>query len=457
MKVVLADGNTVAAEDTELGRGGMGTVYAAKDGHNVVKLFHNETADLANAMELILGHYNCTRDPSDANRENYWNALYVWPSAIVRKPRLGLLIPRYPKGMLSLMHLFAKKSYAALPPDAKRWNRRVLLAWRLSQAIARMHLMGLAHSDLSQNNVLANPTTGQLRIIDMDGLVVPGFVPPTVLGTPGYIAPEVLAQREHPNTATDKHALSVLLYQLLLGRHPLQGPFTYGLDPFETDEIEARQLGEDGIYIEHPRDTRNRPAKMAYTAAMLGDTIKGLFERAFVEGLRNPGARPRADQWKSAIGRLHDRLVTCSNPACVDQFFPVREGQTIQCPWCGTRLAIPGGLPVLRLYDAGNKGPTPVQDFWIAGYPGKTLNVWHRVRNGEPDPFLDQKPIARIDRQGTAWSLVNVDTPGMAEMDAKGAEKALVSVGQAVALRDGAILRLGPAPDARFILVQWIK
>ena len=52
--------------------------------------------------------------------------------------------------------------------------------------------MGLAHSDLSYNNILIDPVTKSANIIDLDGLVVPGLFPPEVIGTADFIAPEVL-------------------------------------------------------------------------------------------------------------------------------------------------------------------------------------------------------------------------------------------------------------------------
>lgn len=452
--VTTATGATLTIGDDPLGRGSMGTVYPATDGTSVVKLFHNPTAELRRAMNLLLGQCNCTRDTGHPAREAYWNALYVWPTALVVAPTLGLVVPRFPPGMLNLVWLFGPRNYATLPVEAKRWNRRVLLAWRLAQAIGRMHLLGLAHSDLSPNNVLANPTTGQLRIIDMDGLVVQDFVPPQVDGTPRYIAPEVLAGRGTPGIATDKHALAVLLYQLLVGRHPLLGPWSFGLDPFDTDEIEERQLGEGGLYIEHPTDPRNRPARLT-SAAILGDTLRGLFEQAFVRGLTEPSARPSAQQWRSAIGRLLDRLVTCSNPGCADGYYPMRDGTPSRCPWCGTALAIPGGIPVLRMYS-----PTfhREADYWIAGYPGKTLHVWHRDPGSEPDPFADQRPIARLERDGATFQLRNLACAGLVEIDrTRGHERRSVAVGDSIPLVDGLVLRLGAPPAARLVLVQWIR
>ena len=95
-----------------------------------------------------------------------------------------------------------------------------------------MHAAGLAHSDLSYKNILVDPVSGSASVIDVDGLVVPGKYPPDVVGTPDFIAPEVVRtshlskdnpDRYLPSIATDKHALAVLIYMYLLYRHPLRG------------------------------------------------------------------------------------------------------------------------------------------------------------------------------------------------------------------------------------------
>ena len=54
--------------------------------------------------------------------------------------------------------------------------------------------------------LLIDPKGGDACVIDIDSLVVPGLAPPTVLGTPGYIAPEVVAGKKLPSIETDQHA-----------------------------------------------------------------------------------------------------------------------------------------------------------------------------------------------------------------------------------------------------------
>ena len=50
----------------------------------------------------------------------------------------------------------------------------------------------------------------------------------------------------------------MLIYQLLLYRHPLRGPRVHSPDPAEDDLI---AFGPDGIFVDHPSDHSNRPVR----------------------------------------------------------------------------------------------------------------------------------------------------------------------------------------------------
>lgn len=457
MIVTLRDGTRLDVEDRAIGQGGMGTGYLTKDGQKFVKLFHQPTPALEHALSLILTRYNCTLDPYHRERESWWQTLYLWPQAMITAPRLGLITDRLPLNVKNLLYLFGPRSYARMPADSKRWNARVMMAWRLTQAVARMHQLGVAHADLSPNNVLGDPLTGQVRIIDIDSLVVPGALRPLVAGTPGYMAPEILGQHTAPDITTDRHALAVLLYQLLLYAHPLRGPHTYDLDPFEATAIEQQQLGEQGIYIAHPTDKRNRPSVGYFEPGMLGPRLHELFLRTFVEGLRRPERRPLAVEWKLALGHLFDRLVVCQNPVCDERYFPVREHEPPICPWCETPLVLPHGLPVLRLYEPGREGLVILPDFWVVAWPGRTLHGWHAQRGAEPDVFADQAPVGLLEAEGEDFLLINEGLQGLALLDAQGRVQENIPVGREILLKEGQILRLGNPPETRFALVQWMR
>ena len=101
-------------------------------------------------------------------------------------------------------------------------------------------------------------------MIDIDGLVVPGKYPPDVVGTPDFIAPEVIStqhldktdsNRVLPSRTTDRHALAVLLYMYLFYRHPLRGAKVFDPDPMKDEEL---GMGSQALFVEHPTDTSNR-------------------------------------------------------------------------------------------------------------------------------------------------------------------------------------------------------
>ena len=95
-------------------------------------------------------------------------------------------------------------------------------------------------------------------MIDIDGLVVPNKYPPDVVGTPDFIAPEVIEtqhlakndpNRKLPSTQTDRHALAVLIYMYLFYRHPLRGGKVHDLDAAKDEEL---MMGSKALFIEHP-------------------------------------------------------------------------------------------------------------------------------------------------------------------------------------------------------------
>ncbi|XP_063776592.1 protein kinase C delta type-like [Pseudophryne corroboree] len=87
-----------------------------------------------------------------------------------------------------------------------------------------MHSRGIIHRDLKLGNVLLT-TDGHVKITDF-GLAqrnAYGKTKATVLcGTPGYMAPEVLTRQPY-NAAVDWFAFGVMLYLLILQKHPFPG------------------------------------------------------------------------------------------------------------------------------------------------------------------------------------------------------------------------------------------
>ncbi|MEL6989914.1 MAG: kinase, partial [Bacteroidota bacterium] len=215
------------------------------------------------------------------------------------------------------------------------WRSYFRIGILLSRAVKRLHAAGLAHSDLSYKNVLIDPSGGNACIIDVDSLVVPGKYPPDVVGTPDFIAPEVMAtkslkvgnpEKALPNINTDKHALAVLIYMYLFYRHPLRGGKIHDIDPQIDEEL---GMGEKALFVEHPTDESNRPNlnevkksalpwadinQIPYSVA--GPYLKKLFDRSFIDALHSPPNRPLANEYEIALVKTLDLMQPCPNHKC---------------------------------------------------------------------------------------------------------------------------------------------
>jgi serine/threonine-protein kinase len=98
------------------------------------------------------------------------------------------------------------------------------LGARLADALAHAHAAGVVHRDLKPANVMVDWASDRVVITDF-GLArsadSEGTRTGLVLGSPGYMAPELLAGAA-PQASSDLYALGVLLFELLAARLPFE-------------------------------------------------------------------------------------------------------------------------------------------------------------------------------------------------------------------------------------------
>jgi len=327
--VRLTDGRVLQIEDEPVGTGAEKRVFLTRDRQYAVGFFYGHLSDRRERVDRltrILTTYN----PTLANNGAYWLPYFCWPVGMVDGPNaiplefarrqqlvwppLAVVTPTYKPSFYFTdrfgqrqekeVRWFSGGKASRFVPLAETGNllTKLQIGVRLARAVRRLHMAGLAHADLSNKNVLVDPKGGEACIIDIDSLVVPGVAPPSVLGTPGYIAPEVLANKAQPSIATDKHALAVLLYELLLQRHPLRGKRVNSTRSAEEDE--HLSMGAKALFVEHPTDRRNPPSEpitVPYTR--LGPYLARCFTQTFVDGLHAPSRRADAAEWELALYR----------------------------------------------------------------------------------------------------------------------------------------------------------
>lgn len=493
IKIKANDGSDVEFYDEMKAQGGMKDVYFSPSKQYVVAFYRKPLKELKasekDRLQNIVGIYR-EKIFSTNSDGGYWKNLFAWPEKTVEwNGKIGVVVPFYDKKFFFAGGPFdgkekngkwfasAKLRNKFLPADQKgTWLSHIHVCIKIARAMRRLHAAGLAHSDLSYNNVLVDPVSGNACIIDDDGLVVPGKYPPDVVGTPDFIAPEVMEtkglslddpKRKLPSRLTDLHALAVLIYMYLLYRHPLRGGKVWDLDPAKDEEM---AMGAKALFVEHPTDKTNRvkindldksqlpqgdPSKLPYT--ICGPYLKPLFDRAFIDGLHNPSARPTAQEWEDALVKTTDLVQPCQNPQCEAHWFVFDNTTKPRCPFCGKEYK--GQLPVLNFYYAPSHGRFMSENYRLMVYDKQTLYMWHVNRNigaNEKTSAEDKKPAGDFHFHNGQWILINRRIPDMYEILADGNKKQ-ISVGGFVPLTEGRKILLSAKDGGRLVIVQLVN
>lgn len=450
MQVTLSDGSLTHCIDEAAYSGAEGELYFSTDGHSVVKLYlQGVDSKRLEQLDAIIDRYNAVRD------DPFWGQYFCWPEAIVVKPRAGVKMPRAPRNFRGLDWFLLPKARARLSADERgTWMGHIGIALRLSRAMRRLHQLGLCHSDLSHKNCMVDPVTGHLRLIDLDCLVVPGILPPQVFGTSGFMAPEIITSSAKPSIYTDLHSLAVLVYQILLFRHPLKGPKFHSADSEEDDRL---AFGQQALYIEHPKDHSNRPRRPFVGSSVLGPQLQSLMQQAFISGLHQPTERPQAAKWEEALVRIQDRILPCVNRDCEPKFFAFVEGKPLACPWCKVTWKATSTLATLDLYRpvSGRQGQYVPDGYSIVAYPGRRLYEWHIHPGCPPGPKSDTTPRAefRHDAKLSQWVMINQSGDKWSLLDERDIKKE-IGPDKEFVLKSGMRVLLGEEPSVRLALVR---
>lgn len=459
--------------------GGVKDVYFNPERKYVVAFFRNPLdKNGEDRIEKLVGRYR--QGIFNQSGGKYFENLYRWPEKIVKyKGRTGIVVPFYDP------QYFFKKDSARDGVEkngywfasAKNFNKNVPLEEKgslltfiqvctlLSRATKRLHAAGLAHSDLSYNNCLIDPASGEACIIDIDGLVVPDLYPPDVIGTRDFFAPEVVAtsnldkkdpKRFLPSITTDRHALAVLVYTYLFHRHPLRGRKVLDLDP---DIQEFLEMGSKALFVENPSDQSNKikfqkddndflpwidTDKLPYT--ITGPFLKDLFERSFITGLHNPNLRPTANDWEDALVKTGDLIKPCTNPSCVKKWYVFDGSKSPVCPYCGTKYN--GQVPRLTFSSTRDGKKYFPDNHQLMVFNGRYLYQWHVNKNIFPNERItdeEKEPVGYFTFHDSKWIFVNKNLRSLTDLS----DNKRYDVNTTVTLKTGTVLQFSNETGGR--------
>lgn len=325
----------------KIGEGGQGAVLLVEGstGKAAVKFYNSEQAT-AQQREAIM---KLVENPltGEAGKR------FIWPQDLVTAPgdaRFGYLMPLIDRARFAELGevqngIRPRPSY---PTMCK-------ISYQLANSYRTLHLTGQCYRDISSGNLMFDPQAGDILICDNDNVGVNNNSEAQILGTPEYMAPELVVRKAQPSTLTDLHSLAVLLFNLWTWHHPLHGLNEFNIRVWDNPAKE-KIYGPEALFVFHPTDNSNRlPNDPEYAAAerqwrRCPPSLRALFTRAFTEGLKNPGRRVTEGEWQGLFRTLRDGKVSCSSCRAENLW----DAQTVDftCWHCQKPIALPPRLKV---------------------------------------------------------------------------------------------------------------
>ena len=207
--------------ESEIGRGGMGIVYSARDKrlkrHVAIKVLPPELAFRADIKSRFL------REAETAAQLNHPNIVPIY--TVEEKDNLVFFVMALITGENLGTHI---AHAGAMPPvEVRRILREV------ADALAFAHHRNVIHRDIKPDNILLDAESGRAMVTDFgiaraltdsgdSRLTATGMA----IGTPAYMSPEQSAGDRSIDGRSDLYSLGVVGYQMLCGQLPFVAPNT---------------------------------------------------------------------------------------------------------------------------------------------------------------------------------------------------------------------------------------
>ena len=258
--------------ERELGKGGMGVVYLARDNELnrpvALKFLGLESSIDQISMERF------QREAQAAAALNHPNIVTIYEFGESDGQRY--IAMEYVEGE----SLRTRVAAGELPvEDACR------IARQMCDGLEAAHAQGIVHRDIKPENVIVTGV-GRVKVLDFGIAKLRGLRPITrdaAVGTAWYMSPEQL-RGEQIDHRTDVWATGIVLYEMLTGLPPFRGEYdsavTYGI--VNDDPVPVRELRNDvpvevadAVHRALEKDPGKRFARIADFAAALGPTPAG--------------------------------------------------------------------------------------------------------------------------------------------------------------------------------------
>jgi len=296
-----------------LGSGGQGEVYSAEWAGKIyaVKWYYSHTA--TEDQRAILEKLIKDKDYSSPNESFLWPLDIVYSSV---SKEFGYIMGLRSQRFKSLLDLMTNR----IDPTSRAL---VTAGLNLADSFFKLHMKGLCYRDINFGNAFFDPNTGEILICDNDNVGKNRSTVNGVLGTPDFIAPELVRQEAMPSKETDLFSLATLLFYMFHISHPLVGKKILNIRIWDMP-ARNKLFGTEPVFIFDPIDKSNEAVdksidkigEAGHNALMYWkiypQILRDTFIKAFTDGIRNPeNGRVLEGEWRRVLSQLRDSIYHC--------------------------------------------------------------------------------------------------------------------------------------------------
>jgi serine/threonine-protein kinase len=288
----------------EIGRGGMGVVYKARQ----------KALDRVVAMKMILATHLASPEHIRRFQIEAHAGAHVRHSNITQIYDVG---QHHGQHFFTMEYVEGESLAQRIARDPLSFESAARMITVVARAVEHLHAHGIVHRDLKPSNILLD-SNGQPYVTDfgLAKVFVAGSeatATGVIAGTPSYMAPEQASGRNaEVGPAADIYSLGAILYELLTGEPPFkqESPLDTLLDIIGREPRYPRQVNPKvprGLELICLKCLAKSPDQRYASAAALADDLER-YVRQEPLAVRPPGVYQRVEQWARRRPALASRL-----------------------------------------------------------------------------------------------------------------------------------------------------